>query len=120
MATEPPIIVIVEHLGALGLVGFLMFLAYPTRQPQLTKFIILAVVGLEILQLLVPGRHFRLSDLMEKLVGAGGGMLAAAWLLDILMSRGWTFQPDQEVMELIAGSAGIIILAASLVIAQNL
>jgi hypothetical protein len=120
MAAEPPIVVIIEHVGALGLVGFLMFLAYPTRQPQLTNFIILAVVGLEILQLLVPGRHFRLSDLMEKLVGAGGGMLAAAWLLDILMSRGWTFQPDQEVMELIAGSAGIIILAASLVIAQNL
>lgn len=117
--TEPPIVLIVEHVGALGLVGLLMFLAYPNRHLLVSNTIVLAVIGLELLQILVPGRHFRLSDLMEKLVGAGGGMLAAIWLLELLTSRTYELRPHREAIELIAGFVGLIIFAAVLVVAQN-
>ena len=118
-ATEPPIVLLIEHAGAFGLVGFLLFLAYPAYHRELSNFIVVAAIGLEVLQLVVPGRDARLSDLLEKLVGAGGGMLAAVWLLDLLTSRGWTSQYDPDVLELFAGLAGLIILAAALVVAQN-
>lgn len=118
--TEPPIVLIIEHVGALGLLGLLMCLAYPARHLHVSKFLVLAVIGLEILQIFVPGRHFRLSDLLEKLAGAGGGMLVAIWLLDLPTSPGHALQPDAEVMELIVGCVGLIIFAAALVLVQRL
>ncbi|MDA9521485.1 hypothetical protein XI06_14270 [Bradyrhizobium sp. CCBAU 11434] len=52
--TEPPIALLFKHVGAFGVVRFLLFCAYPARHRQIRNFIVCATIGLEILQLLVP------------------------------------------------------------------
>ncbi len=69
-----------ERLIAFALAGFALCLAYPRRIAMVTAIIVAAAIGLELLQLLMPGRDARLIDAVVKigggLFGMLGGMLA--------------------------------------------
>lgn len=67
----------VEHFCAFALVGFLFVLAYPKRLVSIALSVILVAVALEVLQLIVPGRHGRLVDATVKCCGALTGIALA-------------------------------------------
>jgi VanZ like family len=70
-----------EHVVAYGVAAFLLCLAYCHRIPSIWLVLLLTAYGalLELVQLSVPGRHGRLSDVMADLAGALiGAMLASA------------------------------------------
>jgi VanZ family protein len=73
-----------EHALAFILIGLAFGLAYPVQR-RLTLIIALAAIAvLELLQLVVPGRHARLEDFLVDAVSAGIGFAVVAatdWLL---------------------------------------
>lgn len=67
-----------EHALAFVLIGLAFGLAYPQRR-VLTGMVALAVIGLiELLQILAPGRHARMSDFVVDALGAAAGLALAA------------------------------------------
>lgn len=67
-----------EHALAFILVGLAFGLAYP-RHRRLATIIAVAAIGmLELLQLLVPGRHARLEDFVVDALTACVGFVVAA------------------------------------------
>jgi VanZ family protein len=76
METETALIVVLEHIGAFAVIGFLFSIAYSR-----TTFVCILVLGsavvLELLQLIVPDRDARVIDAAQKLIGAGAGIIAA-------------------------------------------
>lgn len=79
---EPWSIVLIEHLGAFGLLGFLFSTSYPKKRTFVLTVVFGSAVLLELLQLFAPGRDARIIDAIEKLTGGGLGLLAARWLRD--------------------------------------
>ena len=72
---------------AFGLIGFLGTLSAP-RRPWLALLLVIGViVGLELSQYLFPGRHGRLIDGVEKLVGALIGAACAVVILRFTRRR---------------------------------
>lgn len=67
--------VLLERAGTFALVGSLFALAYPRNLIILGALLILAIISLEALQLLSPGRHARLDDAVEKISGAVTGIV---------------------------------------------
>ena len=70
-----------EHLAAFGVIAVLFCLAYPRHALLVTALLLGFVVLLEALQLLVPGRHGRIADALQKWIGVAGGA-AAAYLVN--------------------------------------
>lgn len=70
-----------EHLAAFGVIAVLFCLAYPRHTLLVVALLLGFVVLLEALQLLVPGRHGRIADAMQKWIGVAGGA-AAAYLVN--------------------------------------
>jgi VanZ family protein len=69
-----------EHALAFVLVGLAFGLAYRQHRP-LTMAIAVVMIGvLELLQLLVPGRHARLEDYLVDALAACAGLAATAAL----------------------------------------
>jgi VanZ family protein len=78
-----------EHALAFVLVGLAFGLAYPRRR-LLTAGIAVVLIGvLELLQLLMPGRHARLEDFVVDALAACAGIAVAA-ALDWLARRSTT------------------------------
>ncbi len=73
-----------EHALAFALLGLAFGLAY-ARAPGRTAVLVIAQIGLvEVLQLLAPGRHARLSDFVVGALAACAGLAAARaanWML---------------------------------------
>jgi len=65
----------IERFGAFWLLGFLFAAAYSRRIMTVLVLVMAVAVGLELFQLLSPGRHARLSDLLVKLAGGVGGVV---------------------------------------------
>src|SRR6476620_7062160 len=84
--TEPGLVVILEHVGAFAVLGFLFVVSYPERPRTVCLIIGCSAVALEILQALLPDRHARLADALEKIVGGGAGILLGIALLPVVMS----------------------------------
>jgi len=76
METEPALIVILEHVGAFAVIGFL-FSVTCTRTTLVCLLVFGSAVILELLQLVVPDRDARVIDAVEKLIGGGVGIIAA-------------------------------------------
>jgi VanZ family protein len=76
METEPALIVILEHVGAFAVIGFLFSVSY-TRTTLVCLLVLGSAVILELLQLVVPDRDARVIDAVEKLIGGGVGIIAA-------------------------------------------
>jgi hypothetical protein len=73
--TEPALIVILEHVGAFAVIGFLFSVTY-TRTTLVCLLVFGSAVILELLQLVVPDRDARVIDVLEKLIGGGVGIFA--------------------------------------------
>jgi VanZ family protein len=68
-----------EHLLAFFLLGSVFALAYPRHRVHLVLAAVPCLAGLELLQLLVAGRHARLSDFLVNLLGAYAGLVLGHW-----------------------------------------
>ena len=77
-----------EHALAFVLVGLAFGLAYPRHRPLAVALAVIAIGALELLQLLVPGRHARLSDFVVDALATLAGFAIAA-VLDWTMQWQW-------------------------------
>jgi VanZ family protein len=78
-----------EHLAAFAVLGALFTLAYP-RQAVLVCLIVLgSAVLLELLQLLTPDRHGRISDAIEKMAGGLVGIAVGKAALFFGRATNW-------------------------------
>jgi hypothetical protein len=80
-----------ERFGAFALLGFLFAIVYPGRIVAVLTGTVAIVAGLELLQMLVAGRHARLADLAVKASGGVAG-IACAWL--VMRVRARSRRPD--------------------------
>lgn len=67
-----------EHALAFVLVGLAFALAYPRQRPTAASISIVLTGALEMLQLVVPGRHARLEDFVVDALAALVGFAIAA------------------------------------------
>ena len=73
-----------ERLFAFALIGALFGLAYPKHLVRITIIVVGFALGLEILQMIIPGRHGRMFDAVVKSCGAMAGVSVAAMLNRLL------------------------------------
>jgi VanZ family protein len=73
---EATLSVLLEHVGAFAVMGFLFSSAY-SRTALVCLLVLGSAVTLELLQLVVPDRDARVIDALEKLLGGGVGIIAA-------------------------------------------
>jgi VanZ family protein len=131
--TEPDLVVMIEHVGAFGLLGLLFLISYPERIRSVCLLVFGSAIALELAQALLPDRHARFADALEKVVGGGAGILLAIALLPVLMAprellarldQQWfglsQKTVDREMAELVIGFLVILLFAVTLVILQNL
>ena len=85
LETEPALIVILEHVGALAVIGFLFSVSY-TRTTLVCLLVLGSAVILELLQLFVPDRDARVIDAVEKLIGGGVGIIAAKIMCSLIFT----------------------------------
>jgi VanZ family protein len=78
-----------EHALAFVLVGLAFGLAYPRRRLLVAGAAVVLIGLLELLQLLMSGRHARLEDFIVDALAACAGIVVAA-LLDCLVRRSKT------------------------------
>jgi len=69
--------VAVERFGAYAVFGFLLYLAYPRHLMFVCITVLGSAVTLELLQSLLPDRHPRTLDAIEKLLGGVAGITSA-------------------------------------------
>ena len=70
--------VVLERVLAFAALGAAFGVGYPRRLALAAGVTVLAAIGLEAGQLLIPGRHARLIDAGEKLAGGMIGLAIAA------------------------------------------
>ncbi|MBS9719790.1 VanZ family protein [Tianweitania sp. BSSL-BM11] len=73
-----------ERLFAFALIGALFGLAYPKHLLRIAIIVVGFAVGLEILQMIIPGRHARMFDAVVKACGGMAGVFVAAILNSLL------------------------------------
>jgi VanZ family protein len=69
-----------EHTLAFVLIGLAFGLAYPRHRTAVAAAAVVLIGALELLQLLVPGRHARLEDFIVDALAACAGFVIAALL----------------------------------------
>src|SRR5215471_1475613 len=84
---ESDSIVLLEHVGAFALLGFLFTIGHRRHQGLVFLIVFGSAIAFELLQLVILGRDGRLIDAAEKLVGGGLGMVAAQCALLIATRR---------------------------------
>jgi hypothetical protein len=67
-----------EHLAAFTFCGAAFALAYPEHRRAIWLWSFLVLGLLELLQLVAPGRHARVSDYVMNVLGAGLGIFCVA------------------------------------------
>ena len=72
---------------AYAVIGFLLIVAFPRHPFRVVAGVLLLIVALEAGQGFRPDRHGRVPDVIEKTVGAGLGIAAAAGTLWMLRRR---------------------------------
>jgi VanZ family protein len=73
-----------EHFASFFIAGALWYMGYPRRLLLCLTLALLVAGGLELLQMLVPGRHARLADFAVDALGAWTGSAAAFALVCVL------------------------------------
>jgi len=129
---ESGLVVMIEHVGAFGLLGFLFIVSYPERRRVVCLVVLGSAIALELAQIFLPDRHARLVDALEKIVGGGAGILLGVALLPVLIDprglysrldqrwfRSNTNRIDTETFELVIGFCVIVLFALALVVYQN-
>jgi VanZ family protein len=79
--------VLIEHVGAFAVLGFLFSISYPRRYGLICSLVFGSAILLEALQIFVPDRDARIIDAIEKLAGGGAGIVGASWLLSVVAFR---------------------------------
>lgn len=79
----------IEHVAAFACVGVLFCLAYPRRIALVCLIVLCSAFMLELVQLLMPGRHARIQDAIEKLAGGAMGIWAGRAVLCFEQARRW-------------------------------
>jgi VanZ family protein len=69
-----------EHTLAFFLVALAFGIAYPRHRLQVTAASIVVIAALEVMQMLVPGRHARLEDFIVDALAAIAGLAVVAGL----------------------------------------
>lgn len=64
----------IEHLAIFAISGALLGLAFPGRWLVRLSVLVLMAAAIELVQLWIPGRHARVSDLVENVLGSGLGL----------------------------------------------
>jgi VanZ family protein len=64
-ASETGLTVLIEHLGAFGLLGFLFAASHPKKPIVVCAIVLGSAILLELLQLLVPDRDARIIDAVQ-------------------------------------------------------
>jgi VanZ family protein len=85
--TQPAVVVFLERFGAYGLLGFLFWLAYPSRIVFVCLLVFGSAVVLELLQIVIPDRDARVIDAAEKFAGGLAGISAAKVFLSFAIRR---------------------------------
>jgi VanZ family protein len=85
MEPEPAWIVILEHIGAFAVIGFLFYVTY-SRTTLVCLLVLGSAVILELLQLVVPDRDARVMDAVEKLIGGGVGIIFAKIISPVILA----------------------------------
>jgi VanZ family protein len=75
-----------EHFAAFALVGLIFILAYPHRRGRVLLVGLVAIAAVELLQMVVPGRHAYLADFIVNALGLCAGA-ACALLLSRVCTR---------------------------------
>ena len=70
-----PLPVQIERASALALIGLVFALAYPRHILLVAVLVFASTCLLEALQLVEPGRHGRVVDMLAKLAGSAVGLL---------------------------------------------
>ena len=130
--TEPYLVVVLERVGAFGLLGLLFFISYPERPRTVGVVVFGSAAALELAQAFLPHRHAGFVDALEKIIGGGAGIMLGVALLPVLTSpdglfsrinqQQW-FRPkavDSETRELVIGLFAIALFALALVAFQHL
>lgn len=73
-----------EHIGVFLLLGLVFGLGYPRRLRAVLLGLVVYCLAVEAIQLVVPGRHARLSDL---LINAASALVGVA--LAVVLTRVW-------------------------------
>lgn len=73
-----------ERLLAFAVIGGLFGVAYPQHLLRTALIVVGFALGLEVLQMIIPGRHARLFDALVKSCGGIVGVMAAAILNRLL------------------------------------
>jgi VanZ family protein len=131
--TEPILVVIIERVGAFGLLGLLFLASYPDRLRTVCLVVFGSAIALELAQIAVPDRDARFVDALEKIVGGGAGILLGVALRPVLTSAGGTFSKiaqkllrssqktvDSESRELLVGFFIWALFAVAIVVFQNI
>ena len=131
--TEPNFIVLIERVGAFGMLGLIFLVSYPERLRTVCLIVFGGAVALELGQAILPDRHAGFTDVLEKIVGGGAGILLGVALSPALIGPKGLFSRidqqqlgpsmmtiDSEVRELLVGSLMIALFALALVLFQTL
>jgi VanZ family protein len=78
-----------EHFMIFAATGFALGLGYKRRHDLLAIFLVIFCGSIEIAQLVVPGRHARLSDFIIDIIAAYIGLVASS-LLSLRSASGQT------------------------------
>jgi hypothetical protein len=76
-----------EHFGAFVVAGVFWYLGYAERLRLWLGAVVIFAGGLELLQLLVPGRHARFADFVADTLGGCAGILIALGVVQLLIGR---------------------------------
>lgn len=76
-----------EHMLAFSVIAALLAYAFPRHIWQVFGLVFVAAIFLEAMQLVVPGRHARLTDLAAKIFGAIVGFVAVRFADRVFATR---------------------------------
>jgi hypothetical protein len=72
-----------ERLAVFAVLGALFCLVYPRRIALVCLIVLGSAMALELVQLLTPDRHGRISDAVEKIAGGAAGVVAGRAILHL-------------------------------------
>jgi VanZ family protein len=78
-----------EHVVAFAILGMLFFLTYPRQIVLVCVIVVGSAVLLEVLQMLTPDRHGRLTDAAEKIAGGAVGIAVGRTVLFFEEAKRW-------------------------------
>jgi VanZ family protein len=93
-----------EHFASFFIAGALWYMGYPRRLMLSLALAVVFAGGLELLQLLVPGRHARTVDFVVDTLGAWSGSVVAFVIVRALTTEALRIKTTQPGSSLVPAS----------------